>query len=345
MKKETLIKIFRYVVDFALIVALISAIYSTRQSTKELKNQITYLQDSIDIVQSDVTSMETNIEATLEEQSSHIETCSIRIEDWDFAHGNYVLKVNILPKEFNDTTQTSVFFGTKEYPLSFNGYGFEGLVVLPMGETYDGNVTILFEDGGRRITEVLRDYKDFQSGIREVLTARINSDPVYQVQNLSLKHDVVINLNGGEDYQFESLVYVITVDGQEVYKADVLGDANSFAELPEVTLPFEKPEDAVEETESSQNEAGENEEIVDPYIHEAFSNISGTYQMSYEGAVLPEQEVRVFLRATTTSKDAFEYDLFRGTTNVSGNGFKSTENNHKEYLALYDKEGGCWVME
>ncbi len=50
----------------------------------ELTNQLAYLQDTTNIILSDVGGMQSSIEKTLEEEASMVEDYSIEVKDMDF---------------------------------------------------------------------------------------------------------------------------------------------------------------------------------------------------------------------------------------------------------------------
>ena len=63
----------------------------------ELTNQLAYLQDTTNIILSDVGGMQSSIEKTLEEEASMVEDYSIEVKDMDFARHEY--KVYIYSRE------------------------------------------------------------------------------------------------------------------------------------------------------------------------------------------------------------------------------------------------------
>ena len=128
---------------------------SLRTKLDEMTAQLLYLQDTTNVIQSNLGSMETNLEAAMEEEASLIEDYLIQVKDWDFSKGTYTVDIMILPKEYTDATQTSVYFGTKGYLLELQGYLYKGSVTLSMDSNYDGNVTVLFTNGNKNATEVL----------------------------------------------------------------------------------------------------------------------------------------------------------------------------------------------
>ena len=222
-------------------VASIGAVYI---KLGELGNRIAYLQDTTDIIQTNVSNMEANIEATLEEEASLIEDYSIDVVDCDFAAGTYDVQIRVLPKEYTDTTQTSIFFGTQEYPLELEGYAFCGTATLPLSVSYDGNVTILFTDGERRATEVLQNYIGFQHSLQEVLMGSIANMPRYRDGKLTIRDNAAVSLDGKGIYDFTELKLIVTADEQEIYNYDLLTNTGGVIEPEEEILDEDDVADA-----------------------------------------------------------------------------------------------------
>ena len=84
----------------------------------ELTNQLAYLQDTTNIILSDVGGMQSSIEKTLEEEASMVEDYSIEVKDMDFARHEYKVEVSVIPKEYTDNTTMSIYFGTTECPVT-----------------------------------------------------------------------------------------------------------------------------------------------------------------------------------------------------------------------------------
>jgi hypothetical protein len=179
--------------------------------------------------------METNIETALEESASLIEEYSIIVTDCDFSAGTYDVAISVIPKEYTETTETSIYFGTQEYPLTLQGFTFYGTATLPMDQSYDENVTVLFTDGGRRSTEVLQSYTGFQTSLENVLYGSIANMPTYQDGTLTVRDNAVVFLEGNGSYEFAKLELIATADSEEIYHYDLLGNTGGViaAEEPE----------------------------------------------------------------------------------------------------------------
>ncbi len=65
---------------------------------RRLVNQITYMQDTTNIILSDVNGMQADIEKTLREEASMVESYTIDIVDMDFLRKTYKVDVYAVPK-------------------------------------------------------------------------------------------------------------------------------------------------------------------------------------------------------------------------------------------------------
>ena len=100
------------ITDLVVVGVLVTLWTSSGKVLSEVKTQLAYIQDTNSIIQNEVTNMESNIEATLEAESSMLENYSIEVTGYDFAAGTYDVAISILPKEYTDTTQAVIYFGT-----------------------------------------------------------------------------------------------------------------------------------------------------------------------------------------------------------------------------------------
>ena len=181
---------------------------------REMTNQLVYLQDTTNIILSDVSGMQSNIEKTLKEEASMVEDYSIEITDMDFAGKNYEVKVSVIPKEYSEDTNVSVYFGTVECPLKLEGYVYTGSVKLPLNKSFDGNVTFLLANGKKKSTEVLEDYDGLGMELGSVISGRLEYAPTVKEGNLSLESECSFALDGGKQFQFESLELVALLDDE-----------------------------------------------------------------------------------------------------------------------------------
>jgi hypothetical protein len=210
----------------------------------ELMSQMFYLQDSTSVLQSDLNTMETNIEAALEQESSLIEDYSITVTDCNFAKGTYSVDITVLPKEYTEATQLTIYFGTRSYNLTLSGISFKGSATLSMANDYSGNVTVLFTNGEKRSTEVLSGYKDFQTTLKQAISGAVSSvEDSYQDGEWAVNGTVDYELDGQNSFSFESFHLIAEVGADTVYDYDLLhetGGAIAQEPLDEV-LPGEEP--------------------------------------------------------------------------------------------------------
>jgi hypothetical protein len=284
----------------------------------EISNQMAYMQDTNNVILSEVNNLQSNFKKTLEEENSMIESYSVDVADMDFAAGTYEAEVAVIPKEYTDDTKVSVYFGTQECALGLSGYTYTGSVILPLDKTYDGNLTILIANGKKKSTEVVSDYEGLYNHLDQVLSGSLSGEPEYRDGELSLETDAVCTLDGAGLYEFDSLDLVFEIDGDEVGTIDIL------------TAPSK--DETVEDSGSDTEEASDATQIELPV-----SEISGTYpiQFSYdvkeklaEDEEAPEDpEIKVFLRALSTEGYRFECTLFGGDERV-----------------VYDKKGGSYEI-
>lgn len=210
------------ITDLVVVGVLVTLWTSSGKVLSEVKTQLAYIQDTNSIIQNEVTNMESNIEATLEAESSMLENYSIEVTGYDFAAGTYDVAISILPKEYTDTTQAVIYFGTEQSNLALNGLVYEGTATLPVGTAYDGNVTVLFMDGNKKTTEVLQRYKGFQSSVEGLLGGEIEQNPTYENGMLALSTNMNYILEGNSNYEFETFEFIITAGGEELYYYDLL---------------------------------------------------------------------------------------------------------------------------
>jgi hypothetical protein len=221
----------------------------------ELMSQLFYLQDSVSVLQSDMGTMETNIEAALEEESSLIEDFSVSLRDFDFEKGMYVVDLTVIPKEYTEATQLTVYFGTKGYNLELQGILFKGSATLSTKNNYDGNVTVLITNGEKRNTEVINNYKGFQTILNEAVSGSIDGvEDRYRNGVWDFSGSVNYELDGQGSFEFESFHLVAEVGEETVYDYDLIRETGG-ATQPEV--PEEETDAAAENADGVQEPAGD----------------------------------------------------------------------------------------
>lgn len=189
----------------------------------ELASQLLYLQDSLTVIQSDLANMESNIEATLEQETSLVEDCRIQVKDCDFSAGTYDVDITVIPKEYNEATQICIYFGTIGFNLELKGISFKGSATLSMNKSYDGNVTILFTNGEKRNTEVLHNYVGFQTALQNALWAElVDVADEYEDEKWHFSGSVNYELDGQNQFEYKTLRLIAQVGQNVVYDYDLI---------------------------------------------------------------------------------------------------------------------------
>jgi hypothetical protein len=224
----------------------------------ELMSQMFYLQDSATVLQSDVNSMGTNLEAAFKEESSLIEAYSIQVTDCNFAKGTYQVDITVLPKEYTETTQLAIYFGTKSYNLELSGISFKGSATLSMANNYDGNVTVLFTNGEKRSTEVLNSYKDFQTLLKQAASGCVTGvEDSYSDGIWAFSGNVDYDLDGQNSFEFTSFHLIAEVGEETVYDYDLIRETGGamVQEVPDEALQSDGLTGISDEQTSDESEA------------------------------------------------------------------------------------------
>lgn len=240
----------------AAISLLILSIRKTGQvqsKLNEVTSQLSYLQDSTAMIQSNLNDMEANIEATLEEESSLIEDYTIQVTGIDLKADTYDVAITVLPKEYTEATQTAIYFGTRAYDLELQGLAYKGSATLSLKNNYDGNVTVLFTNGEKRNTEVLHNYVGFPTQLAATLSGALaQTQDSYKNGTWEFSGDVSYELDGHGVFSFTEFSLVTEVNGTAVYDYDLLRDSGGMPESP-------AGEEPSTDTESDDTEAGAGE--------------------------------------------------------------------------------------
>ena len=213
-KKNILATVIIIIVAIAISLGILLAFVLNRLSV--LSNRISYLSDTADIILNDVSTLQSNIEATLEEESSLLESWSVDLLYTDFRTKTYTVDVTIIPKSYTDTTRAIIYFGTNEYELRLDEYSYKSKIVLPLGEKYDGNVTVLFIDGDKKATEVISGYKDVQHDFDDVLSGNATEMPVYRDGKLEIDGAFDFVLQGDDNFKFTSLELIVDAGKKDI---------------------------------------------------------------------------------------------------------------------------------
>lgn len=327
MSRKKIVAIAATVVSLLLVIGLVIGIVMLTKQMNAITNQLVYLQDTTDIIQSDLGGLQFDIQKTLEEENSMVESYSIDVIDSDFATNSYRVSVSVIPKEYTDQTKAKVFFGTKEYPLVLNGYTYQGTITLPTTESYDGNVTFLFQNGEKKSTEVLKNYVGFVSSFENVLLGTMEKTPKYSENVLQIQDELQFLLDGAGQFEFSSCMCIVEAEDEILLEKELL--AAEMESNEDAVDFFQGMGDEVVSTEVSAGEA---------VTMEPVTGCSGNYELALEQEVKPDTEIRVYLRAATTEGYVFFYELFKGTTGETEGFAEEEEFEAKAYVL--DPKGG-----
>ena len=261
-KRNILATVIIIIVAIAISLGIILAFVLNRLSV--LNNRISYLSDTADIILNDVSTLQSNIEATLEEESSLLESWSIDLLYTDFRTKTYTVDVTIIPKSYTDTTRAIIYFGTNEYELRLDGYSYKNKIVLPLGEKYDGNVTVLFIDGDKKATEVISGYKDVQHDFDDVLSGNATEMPVYKDGKLKIEGAFDFVLQDDDNFEFTSLELIVDAGKKDIDTVDLKKLADEQMGIIDESGSESGDLDTTEDTGNSDNTAnGDNTDNID----------------------------------------------------------------------------------
>ena len=311
----------------------------------KISNQLSYLEDTSKVIESNVDNLEAELSSILQEDTSMIEDYSVRVTGCDFANGTYDVLITVVPREYTDTTEASIYFGTTEYRLALNRYAYQGTASLPIDTSYDGNITILFADGNKKNTEVVHSYVGFQTMASDILRGSTIAMPEYVDGVLSISDDVTVNLDGNGLYEFQTLCYVVEADDQILYAQDLLEeDAQDLEDEAGEAEETGETEKDIQENEQNQEKLSI-EELVHSYSHDSVWGVSKEYAVSAEKEVTPGAKIRVMLVSYTAEGYRFEYDLFNGVLKDEQEGFVESADYFAPHFTMYDEKGGRWNIK
>lgn len=318
MKKKK--KLWKTVAGLVFGGVLLTFVVLMYMELKRLTNQIAYMQDTTNIILSDVNGMQSNIEQTLRKEASIVESYSIDIEDMDFVRRTYQVKVAAVPKEYTSKTKLSIFFGTTECSLKADGYAYTGTISLPLDKSFDGNITFLLANGKKKTTEVIEDYDGLNTHLESVLSGSIEDTPGYKGGTLSLDSACHFMLEGFDKYEFDELQLVAQLDDEEIYSQDL------FENMPESSNGLTTTETA--ETTGNALPVG---------AYSGDKNCEFSYDLTEQAT---DHEIRLFLRAVSTEGYRFEYEVFKGNYLGSEEELDKESFSNTGYRAVYDRKGG-----
>lgn len=303
--------------------------YITNGELRQLKNHMTYLSDTSNIILSGVDNMQADIEQTLKEEASLIEDWAIDLEKTNFSAGTYTVKITVIPKEYTDSTQVEVYFGTKKFDLKLKNYKYVGEAKLSFRNRYDGNVTVLLVNGKKKSTEVLSSYQDVQARFEGVLSGGLKEIPEFKDGVMSVDQDFEYAISDENNLAFMNLDLIIEADGKELERFDLLKE-------PE-------PEEEKSETDDEEAELeGEEETEILETIQELqpVYMIEGSYHVKQEYILEPGTDIRIYLSASCQEGFTFSYNLFCGVTQEDAvKGFQDAEDYFAPDAKVFDTKG------
>lgn len=316
MKKSVILLI---ALDVIVVAALGAATVFLHSRVERLSNTISYIQDNTDILVTDMSNLQSNIKATLEEEASKVEEWSVDVIDTDFDAKTYTVHVSVVPKEYTASTVVSVYFGANEYPLTLDGIKFVGDVVLPLNESYKGNLTFLFVDGDSRATEVRTDYEGIQEEFSGVVNGKMITAPTLTDGKLSFSTSNDINLNTGK-YGIQSFDLIVERSGYD--GGDNQDEAATAADDDKASE--DKKDD--KKADEINIEECERIDLINALSIDRNSILDSGSQMTLAGEVelkkafdiSPNCSIRVYLSVETSEGFTFEYDLYNGTIDDTG---------------------------
>ncbi len=288
----------------------------------KLDAQVSYTSDNTAVILSDVQTMQDNIKATLEEEASLISEWKITLMSANFDDMTYTVYVEVIPKEYTDTTVTKVYFGTNEIKLYLDGIKFVGEATLPFEESYEGNVTFLFEDGNKRSTEVLDDYEGVTKLFDNVVSGVLSDEPTLEDNNIKLDTTVDLSVVDKGYFDFSKYELILEDNGTVVRSYDVY---ELITESQEDTEDSVDDEDKVDDTEQAEEEDGPNQ-------------IEGTVEIEDSVPILNNDKIRIYLRIQSEQGFVFTYDLFGKTINADSSGFVEDEVEDDDTAGTDDSE-------
>ncbi|MDC7301200.1 hypothetical protein [Agathobacter ruminis] len=333
------------VVVLSVIVGILgAALVLTDVELRKLSAQMTYMQDTVSVINSNLDNLGTNITAQLEEETSLVEDYQIKLKSINFETKTYTVDVTIVPKEFTESTETSVYFGTKEYRMDKDGFTYHTTATLPINESYEGNVTVLFTDGTKRTTEIIKYYHGIDIKGHDYITCTGETEQSISKEGLlSEKSNLNIKVDGAQLFSFEEISYVVSVNGTEVYTYNLLEE---YEKKQAAEADTDEPEAGPEpETETQTEDAEFETEPVDT-MEQQFA-----LEYKLEKPLEDLDRVSTMVRLKTTDGYIMTYDISNSTITAAVNAEKPedpptyavTKDEITRLLFIfYDSNGGTY---
>ncbi|MBE5890328.1 MAG: hypothetical protein E7282_05080 [Lachnospiraceae bacterium] len=301
-----------------------TALAYTDVALRRMSAQMNYMQDTVSVINSNLDNLGTNIAAQLEEETSLVEDYSVTLKTIDFASKTYTVDLMVVPKEYTESTETSVFFGTKEFTLDKDGFTYTGEATLPINQSYEGNMTVLFTNGASRSTEIIKYYRGIDIKNQEYMVVTEDVEETIGKEGLlSAEGTVTLNIDGCDLFSFERLEYVLCSGDEELYTYDLLKHELDLNEDQTAENKDKTVSDTDQDAASAEPVASTETETEDVEVGPV-DEVTGTYTIDYqlEEPLEDLEELTVKIRAYTTEGYEMDYELshmiVRVTTEESG---------------------------
>lgn len=319
--KKTILAIIAIILNMIMIVGLAVFGYFTTISLDRINGRVLYLQDSISILQSDLSNMKDELRATMEQENSLLEEHSFELVDMNFEENTYTVNITIIPKDYTKSTEVSIFFGVNQYLLEQKEFFYTGTAVLPFDDSFAGNVTVLLMDGDKKNTEVLHDYDGYVNDFGEMLKATALATPTIKDGALTVKAPTRLEVNGKERFEFVQINMWATVNDQKVFGRDYL-------KYQEENVGVDSIKDY--------SDAGDGLEFEK---HNAIKDMTVADGSNMTFKAKENDVVRIYMEAVTSEGYVFTYDVFSGTVNEKGDGFLEETISTKNDATMFDRYG------
>lgn len=298
------------------LIAFAAVLIWTNIRLTRMENRLSYLQDTADVVQMDVGTLQSNLEKTLKKENSILEDYSLEVGETDLEAGTYQLVVTAIPKEYTEKTKLTLYMGTKDYSMKRTGFSYSANVTLPLSESYDGNVTILITNGRKKNTEILSEYEGYPTRIGKILTGYLTGKlPHYNQGRLVYDGMAEFELSAHDVeklQEFQSLCLIVTAADREIYKKQLLTEEfleknqNSFLREPEAA---KESSETMTEAAGSESLSGESDGERPIGIVNGWK---GKVPVTLNEEMEPGQQIRVFLQADSVDGYRLQRSLFEG---------------------------------
>lgn len=315
------------IIIILMLAALIAGAVFAYEKIRQLETQLSYTTDNTAVILSNVETMKDDIKQTLQEEASLISDYSITLGSADFLNMTYTVNIDVAPKEYTESTEASVFFGTQEAKLELDGYKYIGTATLPMSNDYSGNVTFLFVDGSKRSTEVLSDFGGVVSLFDNVVSGVLASEPTFEDGNLSISSDVDVTVLNNSYFEFSEYELIVEVGESTTRTYDLLARMKTDGKFS----------DGSNDSTTDVGDSTETAVLTDTSDHS--DGLEGMVKIDDIVPSASDANVRMYINVVSKQGYTFTYDLFEGTVNELNDEFESVDNIDNGNYAVFDANG------